>query len=135
MYNLLNIKAVASDKGITIKELIKRIKKTEQGFYKSLDSNSMSIKTLALIAEELGVTISELIADSSLSSGGKELKNSLVSESVTLYNPPKEEENLYKIMYEQQVELTKSQKRVSELELELERIKNGTAPAKDALAG
>lgn len=62
-------------------------------------------------------------------------KVTVVSSPVTVYNPPDDKEQLYKIMYEQQVALTAANKKISDLELECERLKNATAPAKDALAG
>lgn len=63
-YNLLNIKTLCYKKNITFLELSRRIKKTEQGLYKSITTNSINIKTLAEIADVLEVCVSELIADS-----------------------------------------------------------------------
>ena len=74
----MNIKALASQKNISFKELSRRVNKSEQGLYKSLENNSINIKTLADIAEVLEVCISELIADKAY----KEVKN---SESVSVY--------------------------------------------------
>jgi len=142
MYNLLNIKVVASDKGVTIKELVKRIKKTEQGFYKSLETNSMNVKTIALIAEVLGVTITELINDRPFEPKKQAHKNSLVNSPVTIYAPPEEKEELKQIMHEQQIEIAGLLKEKIEwmekahsLEIELERVKNAYAPGRDAIAG
>lgn len=142
MYNLLNIKTVALDKGVTIKELVNRIKKTEQGFYKSLENNSINIKTLDLIAEVLGVTISELINDRPDKSTKIEHKKSLVASPITLYSPPEEKEELKQIMLEQQIEIAGLLKekigwmeKAHALEMELERVKKMSAPEKDALAG
>ena len=74
----MNIKVLASQKNISFKELSRRVQKSEQGLYKSLENNSINIKTLADIAEVLEVCISELIADKAY----KEVKN---SESVSVY--------------------------------------------------
>lgn len=142
MYNLLNIKTVAIKKGTNMKALLKKIKKTEQGFYKSLETNSMNIKTLNKIAEELEVTISELINDRPPKGKKYEHKNSLVSSPAAEYIIPENKEDLYKIMFEQQKEITEQQKEITEqqkeiteLKLEVERLKNVNAPARDALAG
>lgn len=143
MYNLLNIKEIAAKKNLSIKSLIVRIGISEPGFYKSLENNSMNIKTLARIAEVLQVSVSELINDSAESLTSRELKkNEVVSSPVTIYAPPEEKEELKQIMLEQQIEIAGLLKEKIEwmekahsLELELERAKNATAPAKDALAG
>jgi transcriptional regulator with XRE-family HTH domain len=135
MYNLSNIKNVATSKGITIKELITRAKVTEQGFYKSLENNSMGIKTIAKIADILGVTISELISDSATKSKYEIHKNSLVESPVQIYNLPEDKDQLYKIMYEQQVEITNQQKEITKLTKKYESLKNASEIKKDAKAG
>lgn len=142
MYNLLNIKQVAIDKGYTIKDLVREAKVTEQGFYKSLENNSMNIKTLAVIAEILGVTISELINDRKENAQKNIHKKSLVSSPVTIYSPPEEKAELKQIMHEQQIEIAGLLKekigwmeKAHALEMELERVKKMNAPEKDALAG
>ncbi|HEY6913723.1 MAG TPA: helix-turn-helix transcriptional regulator [Paludibacter sp.] len=143
MYNLLNIKEIASKKNISIKSLIVQIGISEPGFYKSLENNSMNIKTLAKIAEVMQVSISELISDSAESLTSYELKkNEVVESPVTIYAPPEEKEELKQIMYEQQIEIATLLKekvdwmeKAHSLELELERVKNAFAPGKDAIAG
>jgi len=68
--------------------------------------------------------------------------SNVVATPLTIYAPPEEKEELKKIMYEQQVEIAGLLKEKVEwmekahsLEIELERVKNANAPAKDALAG
>lgn len=136
MYNLLNIKEIAANKNISIKKLIVRIGISEPGFYKSLENNSMNIKTLSKIAEVLQVSISELINDRVKSELEKELKkNEVVASPVEVYGPENNMAKLYKVMFEQQVEISNQQKEITELTRECEMLKNASAPAKDALAG
>jgi len=125
MYNLLNIKEVAANKNISIKSLVSRIGISEPGFYKSLDNNSMNIKTLDKIAQVLNVTISELVGDKTGKSPESGLnKNKVTSTPIGIYAPPIKSEDQLRIMYEQQLELGKQQKEIYELKMEVERLKS-----------
>lgn len=62
-------------------------------------------------------------------------REDIVASPIAEYNTSLSPENLYKIMYEQQVELTVANKRIGELELECERLKNANAPMNGAKAG
>ena len=136
MYNLLNIKEVAIKNNISLKSLIVRVGISEPGFYKSLDNNSMNIKTLAKIAEVFQISISELIGDRLEGKPEGGLTKSKASPILTLpVESEKAEESLYKTMYEQSLELLNKEREISELKLEIERLKNVSAPVKDALAG
>ena len=139
MYNLLNITKVAEGRDMTLKSLIEKAGITEAGFYKSLKTNSMNIKTLSALAEILGVTVSELIGETQ---ENRKLNKSLVSAPVQIYEPPKSKDAQLQIMYEQQCEITKLEKEVKAImerahkaELELERVKKNSAPGMDAHAG
>ncbi|MES2620340.1 MAG: helix-turn-helix transcriptional regulator [Bacteroidota bacterium] len=57
------IKAIISAKGITMKSLIEKVGMTQSGFYKALDKETMQIKTLKMVAKELGVTVGELLGE------------------------------------------------------------------------
>jgi len=129
MYNLLNIKEIAANKNISIKSLIARIGISEPGFYKSLENNSMNIKTLAKIAEVLQVSISELINDRVEIASQKGLKKiEVVTAPVEVYEPETDVAKLYKIMFEQQVEIT-------DLTRECEGLKNVIAQGRSANVG
>jgi len=128
MYNLQNIKAIATKRNMSVKELTRRVKSTEQGFYKSLENNSMNIKTVAKIADVLEVSISELISDSRFNVGQNK---SLVASPDAEYG---KESELYKIMYQQQKEISDLKDEKMDLKLELERTKNASAPDRSALA-
>jgi len=136
MYNLLNIKEVAANKNISIKSLVSRIGISEPGFYKSLDNNSMNIKTLDKIAQVLNVTISELVGDKTGKSPESGLnKNEVASTPIGIYAPPIKSEDQLRIMYEQQLELGKQQKEIYELKMEVERLKKLCARVRSADAG
>lgn len=137
MYNLLNISTIAERKGITLKSLVDKAGITEAGFYKSLKTNSMNIKTLAAIAEILGVTVSELIGETSKDSL---LNKSVVSSPIHVYEPPKDKGGQLQIMYEQQCEITKLEKDIKvwmerAYNAELELAKKNLAPDMDGHEG
>lgn len=56
MANLLIIKQLAKQKGITLKTLATRVNLTEQGLHKAISANSTSIDTLERIAAQLDVS-------------------------------------------------------------------------------
>lgn len=129
MYNLNNIKTLAARKKVSMKQLFAYCEISEGGFYKSIDNQSMNIKTLDKIAELLQVSVSELINDRHDTSPEKGLKKSGVVESpVEIYEPPTELAECYKTMYKQQVEITRLQK-------ELEEVKKMSAQGRSANAG
>ena len=61
MYNLQNIKKIAEEKRISIRELAEFCGKTAESLHGSIKNNNMHLETLDLICEYLGVSISELI--------------------------------------------------------------------------
>lgn len=116
MYNLNNIKTLAAHKKVSMKQLFAYCEISEGGFYKSIDNQSMNIKTLDKIAELLNVSVSELINDRHDTSPEKGLKKKGVVESpVTIYEPETDVAKLYKTMYEQQVEITRLQNELAEV--------------------
>lgn len=125
MYNLNNIKKLATDKNVSLIKIIQQCGISEGGFYRSIENNSMNIKTVAKIAEILKVSISELVGEKS---EPVRLTKNTVASPIEIYEPPTELSKCYKIMYEQQVEIT-------QLTKELEGLKNGYAPANGANVG
>ena len=113
-----------------MKKLFAYCEISEGGFYTSIGNQSMNIKTLDKIAELLKVSVSELINDDRIDKKSeKALNKSGVLESpVEVYEPETDIAKLYKIMYEQQVEITRLQK-------ELEEVKKMNALGRSANAG
>jgi len=129
MYNLNNIKTLAADKKVSIKKIIEYCEISEGGFYKSIENQSMNIKTLDKIAEYLKVSVSELINDRVENVQSKGLKKMGVAATpVEDYEKETDVAKLYKIMFEQQVEIT-------DLTRECESLKNVIALGRSANAG
>lgn len=61
MHNLLNIKKLAEDKKVTIRELGEYCGVTAESIHRSIKSNNMSLFTLDKICEYFGLAMDELI--------------------------------------------------------------------------
>lgn len=61
MYNLQNIKKIAEEKRISIRELAEFCGKTAESLHGSIKNNNMHLETLDLICEYFGMPIDEVI--------------------------------------------------------------------------
>lgn len=136
--NYLVSKYTKENKGETKDSVAAKIGVSKSTLY----AENPTAENVSKICSFFGIEPNELFIALKKNKQSEVKKSNVVSSPVTIYGPPDDMEGLKKIMYEQQVEIAGLLKEKVEwmgkahsLEIELERVKNASAPDRDAIAG